>query len=144
MSFDLSKLDTADEAEQGTTMDVRHPLTGEVLLTPEGTPVTITLLAEDSTSYRRAQHRAQNRRFSKGSLNKLKAEELENDQLEIYAAVTRAWSGLAFGEEDLPCTRSNALALYRREGFKWLVDQIADFVKDRANFLPSSAKPSPS
>jgi hypothetical protein len=64
--------------------------------------------------------------------------ELENAVLEGYAAVTKAWTGIALGEEDpLPCTPDNALKLYRR--FTWIADAVGKFVGDRANFLSRSA-----
>lgn len=141
-SFDLAALDGAATAEEGAVLELRHPNSGELIFTPDGKPVTIRLAGEDSFLYRRAQHTAQNRRFSRGALTKLRAEELENDQVEIYAACTLAWTGIALDGQDLPCTRQNALMVYKR--FRWVVDQVADFIRDRANFLRSSANDSPS
>lgn len=137
-SFDLSKLSSAESAEQGAVMEVRHPETGEPLMAEDGSPVTITLAGEDSSAYRRALHASQNRRFQRGNLAKIKAEELHNDNLEILAACTLAWSNLAYAGEELPCTKHNALRLYRDEGFRWLVEQVDAFVKDRSHFLPKS------
>ena len=135
--FDLATLDTGDTAEEGSILELRNPSTGELLL-DQGQPVTIRLAGEDSPQYRKAQHAAQNRRLQRGNLAKLKAEELESDTLEIYAACTLGWRGLALDGEELPCTKANALMLYRRPGMKWLADQVADFIRDRANFLPAS------
>src|SRR5678815_2274019 len=90
----------------------------------------------------RDRHSAQNRRFSRGALSKVRAEELDNDLLEIYAACTLGWYGIAVDGVDLPCNKQNALLVYKR--FRWVVDQVADFIRDRANFLRSSASDSPS
>lgn len=136
-SFDLSQLSSAESAEQGAVMEVRHPETGEVLMS-DGAPVTITLAGEDSSTYRRALHAAQNRRFGRGNLAKIKAEELHNDNLDMLAACTLAWSNIAYEGSDLPCSRHNALRLYKDDGFRWLVEQVDAFVKDRSHFLPKS------
>lgn len=141
MSFDLTVLDTGNAAEEGATLELRHPQTGELLL-DNGEPVTIRLAGEDSPQYRRAQHAAQNRRLQRGNMAKLKAEELESDTLEIYAACTLSWHGIALDGVELPCNKSNALMLYRRPGLKWIADQVSDFIRDRANFLPSLVPPS--
>jgi len=53
-----------------------------------------------------------------------------------YAACTVAWVNVIVDGAELPCTRENALALYQR--FRWLANQIAEFMQDRANFLPSA------
>jgi len=137
--LDLSSLDASVVSETGSIMELRHPSSGEVLQydAVEGQkPVTLTLAGEDSEAYRRATHKSQNRRFAKGNISKIKAEELENDMVELHAACTLAWSGIVVDGQELNCTKANAMMLYRR--FRWIADQVSDFIRDRSNFLPPS------
>ena len=54
--MDLSQLDTA---EVTAVMEVRHPVSGEPLLTEDDQPITITLRSADSDEYETAMHDAQ-------------------------------------------------------------------------------------
>lgn len=51
--MDLAKLDLEAAADSGATMEVRHPITEEVLLDKDDKPLTITLLGADSKAFRK-------------------------------------------------------------------------------------------
>ena len=63
--------------------------------------------------------------------------EIENDTIELLAAVTAGWRGdFVLDGTPLPYTEHNAQQLYRR--FAWIREQVDQAVGNRANFLPRS------
>ena len=129
MSFDFTKLDFATKAEEGAVMQVKNPLTGEAL------GATITLIGTDSKAFRDlAKQRAT------AALKRTK-EEQENydsdDEMSVMLSkCTLAWSGVEEGVEAVEFSQENALMMYRK--YRWLRDQVDQFIGDRANFLPSA------
>lgn len=130
--MDLSKLNMTEHADKGAEMQVVHP-NGEPL---EG--VTITLLGDDCTLQR--QRIAEIRRkalANKNNFNKV-YDKTEEEATNIRVSKTIAWSGVKWGEDDLPCTPENVRKIYTDGGYKWLVDQVDRFTMDRSNFLSSA------
>ena len=127
--MDLSSLEPAAD---GATMPVRHPATGAVI---EG--MSITFLGMDSEIAIRQQRAATNKRLRQG-VHKMKwtAEELDEDGLQMLAALTVRWEEVELDGAELPCNRENAAKLYKR--FRWLREQADEFVGERANFLQQS------
>jgi uncharacterized membrane protein YcgQ (UPF0703/DUF1980 family) len=141
--FDISALDTKTAANEGCEFEVQHPAT------LDGTGLLITVLGEDSEAYRKITHHQQQRRLKralasrKGSAGANDAlEDLDDDQLEILAACTKAWrmkddSDVKLDGKPLPCTAENARALYER--FPVIRAQAERTLLDRANFTQRSA-----
>jgi hypothetical protein len=125
--FDLSTLDIAAKAEEGAELSLVHPVTGEEL------GVYLRIAGKDSEIHLRAIRQLADKRSKKHLRNKLTAEDVERDSMEIRARVTLSWRGVVLDGEELPCNRENALALYRR--FPWIVEQVDEFVYDRGNYL---------
>lgn len=136
--LDLSTLDTTKVAEEGSTLEVRHPTSGAVLSNGDGRPVTLTLAGMDSQRARKAERLATNRRLKMGGRRSFSvtADELDNDALDLLAACTLAWSGFEVDKAEMECNVDNARRLYRQ--FPWLREQAQQFVDDRANFLRGS------
>uniref|UniRef100_A0A6H1ZDH5 Tail protein n=1 Tax=viral metagenome TaxID=1070528 RepID=A0A6H1ZDH5_9ZZZZ len=137
--MDLSALDTSDMANAGAVLHLNGP-TGQPLFEDDGeTPVTITLLGEDSDVVAKANNEAANRflRSAMGATQQITAEVSKANEIKKFAAATVAWSGIVVDGQSVPCNAANAAVLYRR--FSWIADQIRLFISDRANFL----KPSP-
>lgn len=136
IDFDLAGIDTKAGSEQGATMSVFN-IDGAIRRDRNGNPVTITLLGVDSETYRKAQRKNMNKRFSRRNPGKITAEELDVESLEVLAACTTAWSGICDRSGNpVPCNAANAKALY--EAAPELRDQVDRFINDRANFLPTS------
>lgn len=127
--MDLASLEPASE---GVEMQVRHPATNAPV---DG--MAITLLGMDSQRAVQMQRAATNRRLKQG-IHKMKwnAEEIDEDGLQMLAALTTGWRGVELDGQPLECTRENALTLYKR--FRWLREQADEFVGERANFLPNA------
>lgn len=129
---DLSALEGASTADAGATLEVLHPATGQPMLQDDGSPVTITLLGQDSRKWRAFVRQTTNRRLQSRKA-KQTAEEIEAENTEGWVALTVAWKGIVLAGEALECTPANARMIYGR--FPFIREQVAEFVSDRANFL---------
>ena len=130
--MDLAKLDLTEHANNGATMDVMHPITGEPLLDANGFHVTVTLLGADSTKMRQEMsNRAKKQLASKNKpVNNI--EEAEKLSAELLAVITVSWSGITENGQEIECNRENAINVYKK--YSWLRQQVDAFTTDRANF----------
>jgi hypothetical protein len=128
--MDLSTLDMAKFADEGSILEVLHPATLDVQYY-EGEPVSIKLLGQDSNAFRQfVQRRARN---AMNKRQKLDIDKLSSDAAELYATLTIGWHGITEGNQPVECTFDNAKRIYEKHG--WLRQQIDEFVSDRANFF---------
>lgn len=128
--IDLSSLNATEYADKGAKMQVVHPVTGEPI---EG--MSITLLGKDSTVYNQ-RIAAAKRKAAKAK--KYGIEDAEDDALSNRIACTVAWEGMVFNGEPLECIPDNVRKIYADDGFRWLVDQVDAFQRDRSNFFPKA------
>lgn len=126
--FDLGKLPGATDKER---MNVCHPGTGEPLLGDDGENVFIELYGKDSDQYRKAQRSISDRRLKSRS-GSMTAERLEAEANEVLAHCVADWN-IVVGGEVPECTFKNARDMFNR--FKWLKEQVDEFIAERANFL---------
>lgn len=131
--MDLSKLKTS-KSEQGAVLQILHPSTEEPI---KG--MTITLLGQDSSVYRKIQlgkQQAALNRMAKGKkVADLNAEKLAEDTLDDLVSLTIDWTGFELDGKKLECTPENVLNVYSDVGLSWLKEQVNEFIGDRANFL---------
>lgn len=137
--MDLSAFDTSDLANAGAAMELRDP-TGNPVLQDDGSPVTITLLGEDSDIVTRVsnQHANQFLRGASGGGQSITAEMSKTNEINKFAAATVGWSGIVVDGEVVKFSTDAAKSLYRR--FPWIRDQARVFIGDRANFTKASRK----
>jgi len=128
MNFDLSKLDTAAAADDGATLHILHPFTGERI------GMSIVVAGTDSDRYRTAR----NAMLRKSMRRRTPAdpEQLLADDAHLLAASTISWSGAVMDGKEVPFSEQAAFDLYQR--FPWLREQVAEFMGDRANFFPKN------
>lgn len=135
--MDLDELDTVTIAEQGVKMELRHPATDEVLTQADGSPVTITLLGQDSKAYKMAERKASDRRMARqaerGGRVPLTTAGLEEDRLNRLVATTTGWSGIRWGGAEQPFNADNVRTMYKN--WPWALEQADSFQEKRANFL---------
>lgn len=124
--MDLKTLDIASPANEGVWMELEHPVTGEPL------GIKIKLAGVDSDYYKKEIRRQQNKRLKKGIRN-IKAEELENEAIELLVACTLAWENVEYNGEALECKPENVRKIYKE--FPWIREQVDSFINDRANFV---------
>lgn len=129
--MDLSKLKPV-KAEEGATLQIVHPETEE-----EIAGMTITLLGQDSSVYRKIQLAKQQailNRMGKGKKNiELDAERIGNEIIEEMVKLTTGWTGFQLEGKDLEPTPENVLMVYTE--WTWIKDQAQEFVNNRANFF---------
>ena len=130
--MDLAKLDLTEHANNGATMDVMHPITGEPLLDANGFPVTVTLLGADSTKMRQEMSNRAKKQLASKSKPVNNIEEAEKLSAELLAVITVSWSGITENGQEIECNRENAIKVYTK--YSWLRQQVDAFTTDRANF----------
>jgi uncharacterized protein YbcI len=128
MTFDLANLDTGKTAEEGVWMELEHPASGEAL------GMHVKVLGVDSERYQKALRKQQDKRLKKRNKT-IKAEELENEGIELLAQCVAEWEGFTYNENELECNLENVRWFLKT--YKWAKDQIDDFIGDRSNFLPA-------
>lgn len=136
--MDLSTLDTSALANEGAVLELRGP-DGNPVLQDDGSPVTITLLGEDSDVVTKHNNAIANQ-FLRSATGgpAITAEASKDNELSKLAKATVSWNGIVIDGEAVVCNEANAKALYRR--FSWIRDQVRAFMGDRARFLPTSPK----
>lgn len=134
--MDLAKLNVKASAEQGATLHLRDPFTGEELFNDDKSPMTISLLGKDSEPYRRITRANANKSLNKGRV-KLTVEKFEQDGVDLLAAVTTGWH-IQFGQTMLEFSTAKAKELYSDPEYKWVQEQVDEFVAERSNFLTNA------
>lgn len=131
--MDMSKLGVKASAEQGSVLQLRDPFTGEELFNDDNSPMTITLLGKDSEQYRRTSRMAANKNLKRGR-NAPTVEKFEQDGVELLAAVTIDWN-LQWSEAKKEFSPAAVKELYADPDYRWVYEQVDEFVAERANFL---------
>lgn len=134
--MDLSKLNVKASAEQGSNLHLRDPFTGEELFNDDESPMTITLLGKDSEQYRRTVRATANKNLKKGRVTAT-VEQFEQSGVELLASVTTGWN-LQFGVEMMEFTPTAAKKLYADQDYRWIYEQVDEFVSERSNFLTTA------
>ena len=127
--MDLKDFSTK-KANEGAELTLLHPVTGELL------DAKIKLLGQDSEVYVRESNKIVDRRIKtlrNRNAKKLTAAETNEENKQLYAAVTVGWSGFKNHGKEIEFSRQNVLDVYAKE--PWILEQVEDFVEDRANFL---------
>lgn len=147
--MDLSKLDSVSAANAGFEVQLYHPGTKEDL------GIFIKVLGKDSDAHEKLFQMQQGRRIDKlakggfRTRGSVSPQAVERDALELLAACTTSWRTveedkddpklehakpvLLLDGEEIPCTRENAVRIYK--AYPWIREQVDDAVNDRANFL---------
>ncbi len=124
-------------ADEPARMFLVHPISRQPLRDKEGKDSYIDLLSIDSEAARDHDRSVMDRRFAMRARQKIKGRDVENELVEKYAAVTKGWYLVAWktGEPlDIPCTPANAREIYGHNTCAWIVEQITEWIGDRANF----------
>lgn len=128
---DLSAFDVKTGANAGYALDLLDAHNRK-------TGLTIRVLGRDSTEYQKVfkeQGRQRLHRMQKTGSVKLTQDELDEDSLDLLAAVTKEWNFKAKDGSPYPCTPSNAINLYR--DFPYIREQVETATNDRENFIKS-------
>ena len=136
--MDLKNLTTTQE---GATLELRHPATGEILKyggkKDQEHTMHLILAGVDSDAYKKAQRKVTDRRFKqqqKFRQLRLTSSMLEDEAIEILTAVTLGGKLFMDGKE-VTVDANNAGEIYRE--YPWIKEQADAFIEDRSNFLSS-------
>jgi hypothetical protein len=121
--------------EQPSRMTIRHPTTGQPL---DG---YLDLLSFDGEAARQYDLDISRKRVQQ-RVTRVTPEMLEEEAIGRLAALTAGWKlcGLDDSPLDVPFNPKNAAELYASNGMKWLREQAAVWMADRANFTAASSK----
>lgn len=144
----MDLLELAVEGDTPKPCRLTHFKTGEPLTHSNGTEVVINLFGMDSEAYQRSDRRS--RQASRDAAFKrkggLKPAEEDDLVIEMLVECTAGWQGIPAGwvdgspnAEPIEFNRANCRRLYENRKFKWVREQVNDFISDRANFAPASS-----
>lgn len=119
--------------DEASTLELRG-IDGAQLFNDDGSPMSISLLGEDSDVAVKARNSQTNRRIQQGPRAKLTAEGLNSDGAAYLAKLTVGWD-ITMGGEKAEFSQEAALKLYSNPKLAFIREQVAAFVEDRANFL---------
>lgn len=131
--FDLSSLNTTKTGDEGAVLHLLHPATDEPLYLDEEKkkPVTITLYGADSTRFRNLNSRLA--RQVQGKKGKPSIEAVEEATTAQLVGITKDWENMIFGGELTEFTNQKVTNVY--DEYRWIREQVSNFITDRANFL---------
>ena len=130
--MDLLSLIPTDDT---IVVELKHPVTEDLLLKDDGKAMTITVYAPHSSTYKAAIHEQTNKRIQKAAKGKkvpFTAEELENTTLELLAKTTKDWS-IQLNGKSPKYSVGEAMDLYAK--LPWLKQQVMDAQEDFSAFL---------
>jgi len=131
---DLAKLDTNKASEEGVWCEIENPANGE------STGIKVKVLGMDSKAYQDQTRKIQDKNLKKGfrGMKNLKTETLDNNKIELICVCTTEWENVEYNGETLECNMENKRWLYKT--FRWIFDQVDEFIGDRGNFLGEFVK----
>lgn len=125
-AFDLASLDDLPERqEEGRDVEIKHPATGEVVM-------TIRVVGLDSRRGRRAQEKASTAAMRAMRVRRPSAGETDELLTQQMAEVCTGWDAV-MGGEPYPFTAQNAVALLTKH--RWIREQVEAAHFDRASFM---------
>jgi hypothetical protein len=130
--LDLSFYEKA--SEEGADLALKDPA-GKALLNGDGSTVTIKLAGVTSPRWTRAMDALQNKLIA--AKEKQSAEDIRGNRCSLLAAATLGWHGIEVDGNPLEFSEANAKKLYVR--FRWVADQVDEFIAAKEHFLPASS-----
>ncbi len=132
--------------DQPARLELMHPWTGQPLRSaPNGSgeePVAAYIDLLPATSALAFDLDFDTHEHLRRGVRRMSAEELEADQIEKLAKLTKGWQlvGLDGTKIDVDFSVANARELYTMTESDWLVRQCQDFVADLGNFRVAASK----
>lgn len=113
---------------------------GAPMINEDGSPMTISLLGEDSEVATAYDNSVTNRQIeqAKRGASLTTAESLKANTASKYAKLTTGWNIAVFGERPA-FSQDAARALYLNRKASFITDQVEAFVRARKNFLRVSS-----
>ena len=125
MGLNLNKFDTADKANAGVWKDIIAPNGADVV-------AKFKIAGQDSKIMKKHQHMLAQKRKRKA---KLSIADEEQQVFETYAACILDWEGITDDDSGEVQNYDFDLCVKILSDFPWILEQVVEFVGDRANFL---------
>lgn len=127
--MDLASL-SIRRAENGEALHLRHPVTEAPLYDADGAPLTVQVIGQDSSAYRRKR----NELIEKRPTGKLSIAYLEAEGLDLSVACVAGWSeNIVLDGNKLAYSETNVRRAF--VNLPWMREQVDAFCAERANFL---------
>ena len=127
--FELSTLAAKDSVE----LELKHPVTDEILVDEKGNAVKAILWGTSSKAYRTAINALQNRQLKRGK-KQARPEELREEGVSLLTACTQRFENMSIDGQ--PLDNEDAIAaLYRDDRFLWVKTQVDEALGDISLFI---------
>jgi hypothetical protein len=123
--MDFGNLDVSVKSEEGVWMVIKD-------LEGDETDARVKVVGQDSKVFKKRMHRLAD--ISRKKKNGLKAAELEREYLETYSACCIEFENCMVGKKEIKGDNLEDTMEFL-EKFRFILDQVAEFVGDRGNFL---------
>lgn len=133
---DLSSIDIKEKSDKGSKMDIRHPVTDELIYDEKGEKQYVVLAGYYSDTFQKAQRSSTDRRLAKrmkGNRVKITSAEIDRDNIEILSKCVIDWN-IVIGGEHVPNDFDHVYGVLSDNRFAWLRDQIDEYISDESNF----------
>lgn len=131
---DISEFDVTTASEEGVLLELRNPKNGEVLRFDDGRPFTIKLVGKDSERFLKLVRQQGDRRIAGTMRTRQPATiaTMEKDDTELLVNATLGWDILMDGQKP-PESTAKYREVYTK--YRWIREQVDEFVGNRANFF---------
>lgn len=121
--MDLSSLTVS----QTSTLELKHPVSGEAL------GCSIELYGKDSAVYR-DKYSDLLKAVADAQAAGKDADFVKLD-IDLYSACTASWSNIEVDGKELECTPENVRTVYSNNNWRWIHEQVIQFIGERENFM---------
>ena len=140
VDFGVPEFDLRDAADDGAWCQLIHPVDRVELGVEDDAPTRIKIQGVDSIGFEKTIFKTQALRFNdpvqRGQMSQkrmeLFAEQAAKTQARELAEITIDWENIDWDGEVFPFNKENAVKMYVR--FKWMRDQLMEFIAERANY----------
>ena len=117
-----------------TKVKITNPVTGEVLVCDDGTEMFIEVYGADSKRYRKIQADISRERSNKRN-QKLSPEQIDELVTDQLASCVASWNIEYDGDKPV-YSKDMAIEIFTE--VRWIREQVAEGINDRAGFLQSA------
>lgn len=134
--MDLSEIKITEKSNEGARMEVIHPVSGSIIMDGENKPMWVMVAGRHSDHYVKSSRKVMDRRLknSRGKKINLSSEQIENESTETLARCVLDWYIIVDGKVPGK-TFEEVYAVLMDPRFRFLRDQIDEFVDDESNFI---------
>ena len=148
VDFGSTEFDLRDAADDGAWCQLLHPVKRVELGIEDDAPVRIKIQGVDSMGFEktiaktaalRANEPGQRGQMSEKRLLVL-TEQAAKYQARELAEITIGWENIDWDGAVFPFSKENAVKMFAR--YKWIREQLIEFIAERANYAKNDSTPS--